>query len=201
MKNWIQFVAGESVDIECDHPMSKDIVKCIGNNLASSFLKIARGERTEYVMDSLSMLGRKFGFKSMSTGISTKAEEVGLKKIEWLYDLHWYDEKEPTCYSQTSLPLVVECEWDYKRKGDRDNDNYSAIKWDFQKLLVANADLRALIFKARSSGSAEEENAKLDKYFDDTIKGYKNLADGSHFLFIAFNNLGFRYINKSNALI
>ena len=119
----------------------------------------------------------------------------GFKKAEWLYDLHWFEEKKKSHYQQTSLPLVVECEWDWLRKKDKSGDKYSAIKWDFQKLLVANADLRVLIFQLRDK-DGQDLNKKLDEYFTETITGYRNLPVGSKFLFVAFDKDGFWYSEK-----
>lgn len=119
------------------------------------------------------------------------------RNAEWLYDLHWYEENRNSHYQITNLPLVVECEWEWKRKGDAANDLYSAVKWDFQKLLVTNADLRVMIFRKRPDKKHQEANEHLDNYFDETIHGYRHLAPGSKFLFIAFDETGFRYNEKS----
>jgi hypothetical protein len=109
------------------------------------------------------------------------------KPAEWLYDLHWYEEI--ASYQMTSLPLVVECEWEYKREGDEDEDDYSAVKWDFQKLLVANACLRLMIFRKRTRFTKGNEHQDLltNNYFEDSINGYSNLSGCSKFLFIAFD--------------
>ena len=90
---------------------------------------------------------------------------------------------------------MVECEWDWLRADDESGDEFSAIKWDFQKLLVANADLRVMIFKPRIR-KGKSLNEKLDQYFTETISGYRNLPSGSKFLFIAFSNDGFWYSQK-----
>jgi len=85
-------------------------------------------------------------------------------------------------YLPTRLPLVAEIEWRPKR----DEDSivpYSGYKFDFQKLLVANADLRLMIFKINN----KDEIKGLDDYFYKAIKSYTNLADNSQFLFIAFD--------------
>jgi len=95
--------------------------------------------------------------------------------------------------------LVVECEWAYTRTAERKKsktpDGFGDIKWDFQKLLVANADLRVLIFKWRDKDT-DKARKKLDEYFTKTIVGYRNLPLGSKFLFIAFDKDGFWYSEK-----
>jgi hypothetical protein len=96
-------------------------------------------------------------------------------------------------YLPTRLPLVAEIEWRPKR----DEDSivpYSGYKFDFQKLLVANADLRLMIFSLRKKDNIED----LGNYFYKAIKSYRNLAKKSKFLFIAFDKRieGFYYIKK-----
>lgn len=87
----------------------------------------------------------------------------------------------------------MECEWNNKRKGDR-GIPYSGIKYDFQKLVISNADLRLMIFLKKKTHNLEE----LDQYFEDSINLCQNLPVGSKFLFIAFDQSikGFHYTEK-----
>lgn len=84
-------------------------------------------------------------------------------------------------YMPTRLPLVAEFEWRPKREEDSIVP-YSGFKFDFQKLLVANADLRLMVFKIKKG----EKLSELGNYFDNAIKSYEHLEPGSRFLFIAF---------------
>ena len=94
--------------------------------------------------------------------------------------MHWYVEgKNP--YTTTRLPLVMECEWQQKRKGDR-KVAFSGIKYDFQKLLVSNAEFRLMIFKIKNLNDFNF----LSEYFEDNISNYEQLLKNSKFLFIAF---------------
>ncbi len=168
------------------------------------FTKRKRKKRTRLVKNALATLGdeEKDGkphYKVYANGLSRhlRPKDGGqFKKREWLYDLHWYEEDETDDYLPTSLPLVVECEWEAKRK----DDNivlFNGIKYDFQKLLVANADLRLMVFRIRKRDK-ENDLAELNKYFDKAIKSYGNLAKGSKFLFVAFDEgeKQIRYANK-----
>lgn len=102
------------------------------------------------------------------------------KNSEWLFDLHWYVEgKNP--YTTTRLPLVMESEWQQKRKGDR-KVAFSGIKYDFQKLLVSNAEFRVMVFKIKNLNDFNF----LTEYFEDNISNYEQLLKDSKFLFIAF---------------
>jgi len=106
----------------------------------------------------------------------------------------------PVCLSRNyeylpkTLPLVAECEWDPIRTEDG-GVPYGGVKFDFQKLLVANAELRLMIFILRKNDNI----CDLDNYFDKAIKSCKHLAQNSKFLFIAFDKRipGFHYVEKS----
>lgn len=126
-----------------------------------------------------------------------KQIQPGFKNTEWLYDLHWYTEqdinKEP--YAPISLPLVMECEWGKIRGSDRVKKEfknnkkkflYGEVKFDFQKLVVANAALRLMIFRVNE----KEDLCELNEYFEKVINGpnsYIHLADGAIFLFVAYH--------------
>lgn len=148
-----------------------------------------RPRRTTLIKDAFSKLGRKElpfkpRYKVYANGLSeelTIAKGGDFRNAEWLFDLHWYTEgKNP--YTTVSLPLIMECEWQQKRKGDKVNE-FSGIKYDFQKLLVSNAEFRLMIFKV----TKPTDFAKLSDYFEDNIGNYKHLEKGSKFLFIAFS--------------
>jgi hypothetical protein len=84
-------------------------------------------------------------------------------------------------YVPTSLSLVAEFEWRPKREEDSIVP-YSGFKFDFQKLLVANADLKLMVFRTKAN---DESFSELDDYFEKAISSYTNLKPGSRFLFIA----------------
>jgi len=151
------------------------------------------GDRTRLIKVALSELGHEMDFKVYSNRLppSLDKENGGeFKNREWLYDLHWYTEDNDTHYQPISLPLVVECEWRPKRKEDSIIP-YSGYKFDFQKLLVANAKLGLMIFIIKKDKPISE----LDNYFVEAIESYNNLAEDSRFLFIAFDKQieGFHY--------
>ena len=90
------------------------------------------------------------------------------KNTEWLYDIHWYNDKRNTKYQPEHLYLVAECEFQSIRKEHKESEGkqYSGIKYDFQKLLVTNAYLRLLIFKLSSTNELNDEcETSLSKYF------------------------------------
>jgi hypothetical protein len=196
MSEWKEFKRGQKMPNGLGE-ISKLVIKTLGR------LKLTnrRRAKTTLIMESLTLLGdrkqkSKPHFRVYSHGLSKKFlkrhKNKHFRNVEWLYDLHWYNENEGSRYQITSLPLVLECEWDWKRKNDETEDDYGAVKYDFQKLLVANADLKVMIFKKRIK-NAENKNAELDRYFVETINGYRHLSRDSKFLFIALDNNGFFY--------
>jgi hypothetical protein len=200
MKNWSSYTLIKN-SVETTDPISNHIVTTLGAYLTEFFLnECGRPKRTQIIKDALSILGDKElidkpSYKVNANGLSDKLRQENggtFKNTEWLYDLHWHTENEEP-YLSTGLPLVVECEWKPKKKKDSKTP-YSGIKYDFQKLLVANADLRLMIFIIKT----DRDLIELDRYFDLAIKSYRNLIPKSKFIFIGFDERikGFHYCEK-----
>ena len=77
---------------------------------------------------------------------------VAVNNGEWLYDL--------TCLIYDGdgylnhIPLVAECEW----------GNQDQVYDDFQKLLLARADVRVMVFDSRQWEPDEDKFAELENY-------------------------------------
>lgn len=178
---------------------SEFIIEALGIHLQEFFNTKKRTPRTQLVKTILAELGHapmkdKPPYKVYCNGLEkTICQSMGgvYKNAEWLYDLIWYTESAD--YLLITCPLVMECEWSNKRKEAR-RIPYSGIKYDFQKLVIANADLRLMIFLKKKTHNLEE----LDQYFEDSINLCQNLPVGSKFLFIAFDQSikGFHYTEK-----
>jgi len=199
MPRWKKFT-NETRDVEPGDIVSKYIVNWLGS--LSQQLNAKKPPETTLIQDALSELGDKDfpgkpKFKTYANRLSPHLRQCNggkYKNREWLYDHHWYTEApEPNHYLPISLDLVAECEWRHARRGDG-GVPYGEIKYDFQKLLAANADLRLMIFKITNDMQLSE----LDNYFDQAIATYRNLAEKSKFLFIAFDSriVGFHYTEK-----
>jgi hypothetical protein len=123
--------------------------------------KLIKGdtEWTYRIKELLAELGDKLDY-SVSVG--------GLEKFEreWLYDLVWYTENDE--HFLNHVPLVMECEWGRSLKH---------VKYDFEKLLIANSDHRLMICQAKPNQFDE-----FRSYFYEAIKAYPNLQKGSRFL-------------------
>ena len=200
MNTWIKYTKN-APKVELSDLTSEKIVMKIGSCL-DDFLRCdtTDGQRTERIKAALTELGRTLNYKVEANRLPAHMRQSHggqEKNTEWLYDIHWYEEVEDDDYMPTSLPLVVECEWNPKRNGERKQVPYSGIKYDFQKLLIANADLRLMIFRIRKRDK-EEDLQELSNYFDKAINSYRNLAGNSKFLFIAFDEGGkqIRYTEK-----
>ena len=176
-------------DIKVRGLISKYIVKQLGCRLALFFSRTQR-ERTTLVKNALALLGDKKlkgkpHYKVYANGLSSGLRTCDggeFVKREWLYDLHWYTEVKGCHYRPIGLPLVVECEWEPNRRKEKTKVPYSGIKFDFQKLLVANASLRLMVFIKRK----RDELSELDEYFGKAIESCRNLKANSQFLFVAF---------------
>lgn len=95
---------------------------------------------------------------------------------EWLFDvtLYTYSKKPEPIRHLKEIYLAVECEWDF---------SFQEIQNDFEKLLVAKARYKLMIFQAKSNTSLE-----------DTIKNLSIIIDKfpSHseerYMFVAYSN-------------
>lgn len=198
MNEWIEFKKGQTITT-VTNSLSKIIIRELGGLKGFfDFTERIRPQRTRLIKDTLALLGErklkgKPKYKVYANGLSEHLRQVNggtFKNSEWLYDLHWYTEgKEP--YTTVSLPLVMECEWNPKRKGDS-KVPYSGIKYDFQKLIVSNADLRLMVFRIKELSNLND----LCTYFESNISNYRPLPYGSAFLFVAFCDLtqSFHYL-------
>jgi hypothetical protein len=221
-----RFLEWEKCDgkAKCTEPkdqIAKYIIERLGCRL-EQFFRRSRKRRTTHIKVALAKLGdealddnkRHYKVYTNRLPLSCRRSDGGqFKSREFLYDLHWYEEVEDADYLPKRFNLVVECEWAKDRPAEIKKEKeekgytrvpYSAVKYDFQKLLVANAELRLMIFcigKRRN----DDEVDNLAAYFFDAIEKYEQLPRDSKFLIIGFDEAlrGFRYIeirkrNKSD---
>lgn len=105
---------------------------------------------------------------------------------EWLYDLIWFeDDEEPGKeYCIKSFPLALESEWHRSRnKAKTKGVPYAAVKYDLQKLIVCNADVKVMIFKESSKCGIEY----MDNYIAYLLRMYKSKVNG-RFLCVAYRH-------------
>lgn len=191
MTEWKEFNKKNPIE-KVKNSLSKIIINELGNlHGFFDFEEKVRPQKTRMIKDTLALLGEKElkgkpSFKVYANGLSGHLCQLNggaFKNAEWLYDLHWYTEGADP-YTTIRLPLVMECEWNPRRKGDSKTP-YSGIKYDFQKLIVSNAELRLMIFRINKPSNLSD----LGVYFENNITNYTSLPKKSAFLFIAFNDL------------
>jgi hypothetical protein len=116
--------------------IEKEIIKELDDFFIEVVEKQYKGNRiwTNRIKEKIGDLGVKLGHNVAIGGFINKFER------EWLYDVVWYNEDSEK--RLTRIPLIVESEWDR---------NYLGIKYDFEKLLVGNAEKRLMICQARTN--------------------------------------------------
>lgn len=172
--------------------------------------------RTRFVKRKLAILGHKLGQRVYANHLSiidVAAIGNGFVNTEWLYDLHWYSDGNKRPYCQNSMKLVMECEWGKNRHSKTKKvppvgltqaekkmwnealDEHTEVKYDFQKLLVTNAELRLMVFGVRGDAYSVLDKL-LESYFVPAIDGYELLPAGAQFLLVAYHFQG----NRCNGL-
>ena len=150
---------------------ARKIVRRLGK-IRSDIFKGARPINTRLIKVNLAMLGHKLGYKVYANGLT----DEDLRKID------------------------VECEWNPNKKQHVKEVAYSGFKYDFQKLLVCNAQLRLMIFQIKKM----DDLINLEEYFNKAIQDYSLLAKGARFLFLAFfpkeEKMFYKEIKKKNKL-
>ncbi len=164
-----------------------------------------RREKTRFIKRELVKLGHKKRYKVYANNLNdddidnidndhsngNNNKKSNFVNTEWLFDLEWYEEPENTKYIVKKYHLLMECEWDYRRKKEADSgknkkeiDRYGAMKYDFLKLLIAKADLRLMIFKLRADYDKNNDLSKLDDYFKNALDSFEGLDDGFNLIII-----------------
>lgn len=184
---WI--LHSNETNIALENDIAKSIIEAIGG-IDQAFYNSKRREKTTMVMERLTQLGDNKGHKvyshSLSEGFRQKSGDIFVNR-EWLYDLVWYEDDSNESYTIKKTLLTAESEWAYKRPKDTIDDNYGAIKYDFQKLLLSNAELKLMIFRVsgKTKQDIKQKLIELYNYFNNAIDQYEQMESGE-FLFIAF---------------
>jgi len=119
---------------------------------------------THRIKELLGNLGESLDLKVCTGGFPERFEP------EWLYDMVWYKEGENNLLAR--VPLVMESEWG-RTLGD--------VKYDFEKLLLSNAELRLMVCQAKPDQVEEFEN-----YFKNAVPYFVQLNKGDRFLIAIF---------------
>lgn len=133
---------------------------------------------TGLVKRSLIELGHELGYRVATSAAS--AHSVGCTQEadwgEWLYDLVWYKSAMDAALGierTTAVDLVLESEW---------NADLDSIALDFDKLMLANAALRVLVFGAYSPTF----KLQVIDYCTRAVAGFEHLPPHGEFLVCSF---------------
>lgn len=141
-------------------PENSEIIRAVMEGLDSLRIPVAArdSEWTKVIKTELCKIGRRFGCKVYASGVPRNKRDDG----EWLYDVTWLQYETSGRGELIDAPLVAECEW-----GDEQD-----IEDDFEKLLLARARVRVMIF----GGTDEPGVAKhiADLLAGKEVKAFKN---------------------------
>lgn len=144
----------------------KKILKTMSNEPAASKWKDPKWTRE--IKNRICTLGEKMGFGVCASG--TKKKD---RWEEWLYDVTWFKNNKKDEYI-AYFPLVLECEW-------RDEKE---ISYDFEKLLLARARHRVMIFQEeRKKSNAQEIIEKLKE----EARRFKDSQSGDRYFFAGWD--------------
>ena len=125
-------------------------------------------EWTEKVLTTLCKLGRRLCCTAWASHVPNEHRDGG----EWLYDVSWC--KCDTDGRLISVPMVAECEWGALER----------VKYDFEKLLLARAAVRVMVYSAWYARDSDEPAEVINKELLKHVRTF-NGARGDTYLLIA----------------
>lgn len=132
-----------------------------------NFIESGWTEWTKQILEKLCVLGQGKGYK-----VCTNQSAVPNSNFpEWLYDMTWVDYQDDYLLD---VALVLECEWSKKEE-----DIYP----DFEKLLLANAHNKVMIFQSGNYNIFK----KIVEQFKKMILVFKAIRVNEKYLFAGFN--------------
>lgn len=121
---------------------------------------------TRNIKQIIGNLGIELGFRVCASGFEDFDSE-------WLYDIVWFKENEKNHLSE--IEMVLESEMAYGL-GD--------IKFDFEKLLLANAPHRVMICMVGDKLSIDD----IKNYADNAVESYRYLKTGDRVLTLMWDD-------------
>ena len=150
-------------------PSPTDVAKAIETIFAKLPDQLVPGTKdrdwTRQLKENIGNLGDSYGWRICTSGFKDHFD------CEWLYDLTWYRNDSDNHLSEVFL--VLESEWALAQ---------SAIKYDFEKLLLAKATLKVMVFQA-----SEKDLQTVFSLLERGIQAfYRNSVD-EIYIFAGFN--------------
>ncbi len=124
------------------------------------------GVWTAAIKRSLITLGTTKGYKICTSGFPDECDR------EWLFDLVWY-RNEPQEHLR-EIGLIVESEW------SRDP---SAIKFDFEKLLIAKSPIKVMVFQDYNDNRRE-----LFALLETGVHTFQTEPSGEKYVLLCYQN-------------
>ena len=153
-----------------NHPKPSEIADAIAQSFATLPTRLGRDktprEWTTQIKDAMGSLGTTHGWDVCTSGFTDRFD------CEWLFDLTWYRNDADGYLSETYL--VLESEW---------NGAYADIKYDFEKLLVAKATLKVMVFQGFDFNLSE-----LFTSLERGIRAFQKKSSDEIYILAAFNN-------------
>lgn len=167
----------------------EEFANSIVNKLKSLRLSGRDGVHTFSLNNAIASVAKEFGISTWAKGLITSdnsSDDVThISGHEWLYDLVCYRYGNEH-YALNDTILVMESEWKGKRYASNKNDDedpYGEVKFDFQKLLLANADIKLMVYKEHRT----DKDYNLNEYFIRRIKEYRQGKSSDYFLFACYS--------------
>lgn len=144
---------------------------------------------TSSLNNAIASVAKDFGIstwaKELITSDNSSDDVTHISGHEWLYDLVCYRYGNEH-YALNDTILVMESEWKGKRYASNNNDEedpYGEVKFDFQKLLLANADIKLMVYKEHRT----DKDYNLNEYFIRRIKEYRQGKSSDCFIFACYS--------------
>jgi hypothetical protein len=126
---------------------------------------------TTQVKEDIGSLGVTHGWDVCTSGFTHRFER------EWLYDLIWYRNSADGHLSE--VYLVLESEW---------NGAAADIKNDFEKLLLAKAELKIMVFQC-----FDQNLSDLFELLERGIRAFEKRSANETYILAAFNNSSYSF--------
>jgi hypothetical protein len=131
-------------------------------------------EWTTHIKCGVGQIGLDAGLLATASGYPTPADQ------EWLFDLIWFENSEQKHLKR--LVLALESEW---------NRHPDEICYDFEKLLVARAPLKVMVFQDNGRNLPE-----LWQMFETSLQTYAQHDADELYLFAAFQETPHEFMVK-----
>ncbi len=152
-----------------------EVATAIKQSFASLPTRLGRGrtnrEWTRQLKEDIGTLGTANGWQVCTSGFA------GQFDCEWLYDLVWYRNDHGNL---SEVYLVLESEWQ--------EDDF-AIKYDFEKLLLAKAALKVMVFQAY-----DQNISALLISLEQGVRAFQKGCADETYILAAFNNTTFTFV-------